>query len=198
MRKSPQVEMTTAHPGVSVGHEVNLNLNPDTEQDHYLTATPEVDPEVLHIRIGREAIQEAEAEAGIVEIGQEVEVVPTTVTRVVVEPIVEADREVVPMVITADPVGHTRMIVTIAEAEVEVKGVTAIGDLEVTIGDPDRMALTVRVIAVTPTTEVPVKAVGIAENLSVTIETVFNKFVSVMFKTRTVLRMSQVKLKDVY
>lgn len=60
------------------------------------------------------------------------------------------------------------------------------------------MALTVRVIAVTPTTEVPVKAVGIAENLSVTIETVFNKFVSVMFKTRTVLRMSQVKLKDVY
>lgn len=28
------------------------------------------------------------------------------------------------------------MIVTIAEAEVEVKGVTAIGDLEVTIGDP--------------------------------------------------------------
>lgn len=52
MRKSPQVGMTTAHPGVSVGHEVNPNLNPDTEQDHYLTATPEVDPEVLRIRIG--------------------------------------------------------------------------------------------------------------------------------------------------
>lgn len=33
--------------------------------------------------VGQEAIQEAEAEAGIVEIGQEVEVVPTTVTRVV-------------------------------------------------------------------------------------------------------------------
>lgn len=157
--------MTIAHPGVSVGHEVNLNLNPDTEQGLCLTATPEVDPEVLHIRIGQEAIREAEAEAGIVEIGQEVEVVPTTVTRVVVEPIVEADQEVVPMVITADPAGHTRMIVTIAEAEVEVKGVTAIGDLEVTIGDPDRMALTVKVIAVTPTTEVPVKAVGIAENV---------------------------------
>lgn len=33
--------------------------------------------------VGQEAIREAEAEAGIVEIGQEVEVVPTTVTRVV-------------------------------------------------------------------------------------------------------------------
>lgn len=33
--------------------------------------------------VGQEAIQEAEAEAGIVEIVQEVEVVPTTVTRVV-------------------------------------------------------------------------------------------------------------------
>lgn len=33
--------------------------------------------------VGQEAIQEAEAEDGIVGIGQEVEVVPTTVTRVV-------------------------------------------------------------------------------------------------------------------
>lgn len=33
--------------------------------------------------VGQEAIQEAEAEDGIVEIGQEVEVVLTTVTRVV-------------------------------------------------------------------------------------------------------------------
>lgn len=173
--------MTIAHPGVSVGHEVNLILNPDTEQGPYLTVTQEVDPEVLRIHIGQEAIQEAEAEDGIVEIGQEVEVL-TTVTRVVVEPIVEVDPEVVLMVITVDPVGHTRMIVTIAEVEVEVKGVTAIEDLEVMIGDPDLMALTVKVIAVTLRIEVPVKAADIAENFSLMMETVFNNFSSVMLK----------------
>ncbi|KAK4827570.1 LOW QUALITY PROTEIN: hypothetical protein QYF61_019194, partial [Mycteria americana] len=128
-------------PSRSLSHEVNLNLNPGTEQGPYLTVTQEVDPEVLHIHIGQEAIQEAEAEDGIVEIGQEVEVVLTTVTRVVVEPIVEVDPEVVLMVITVDPVGHTRMIVTIAEVEVEVKGVTAIEDLEVMIGDPGMFLL---------------------------------------------------------
>lgn len=172
--------MTIARPGASVGHEVNLNLNPDTEQGPYLTVTQEVDPEVLHIHIGQEAIQEAEAEDGIVEIGQEVEVVLTTVTRVVVEPIVEVDPEAVLTVITVDPVGHTRMIVTIAEVEVE--GVTAIEDLEVMIGDPDLMALTVKVIAVTLTIEVPVKAADIAENISLMMETVFNNFFSVTLK----------------
>lgn len=45
--------MTTARPGVSAGHEVNPDLNPDTEQDPYLTVTLEVDPEVLRIRIGK-------------------------------------------------------------------------------------------------------------------------------------------------
>lgn len=103
MRKNRQVEMTIAHPGVSVGHEVNLNLNPGTEQGPFLTVTQEVAPEVLRIHIGQEATQEAEAEGGIVEIGQEVEVVLTTVTRAVVEPTVEVDPEVVLTVTTADP-----------------------------------------------------------------------------------------------
>ncbi|KAM6374823.1 NK-tumor recognition protein isoform 13-T14 [Alca torda] len=126
--------------------------------------------------VGPEVIQEAEAGDGIVEIGQEVEVVLTTVTRVVVEPIVEADPEVVLMVITVDPVGHTRTIVTIAEVEVEVKGVTATGDPEVMIGDPDLTALTVKAIAVTLTIEVPVKAADTAESVSLMAETVFNNF----------------------
>lgn len=174
--------MIIAHPGVSVGHEVNLNLNPDTEQGPYLTVTQEVALEVLHLRIDQEAIQEAEAGDGIAEIGQEVGVVLTTVTRAVVEPIVEVDPEVVLMVIIVDPVGHTHMIVTTAEVEVEVKGVTAIEDLEVMIGDPDLTALTVKAIAVTLTIEVPVKAADIAETVSLTTETVFNNFFSVMLK----------------
>lgn len=180
VKKNLQVEMTIARPGVLVGHEVNLNLNPDTEQDPYLIVTQEVDHEVLHIRIGQEAIQEAEAEGGIVEIGQEVEVVLTTVIRVAVEAIVEVDPEVVLTVIAVDPVGHTLMIVTTVEVEVEVRGVTAIEDLEVMTDDPDLMALTVKAIAATLTIEVPVKAADIAENVSLTMESVFKNFVSVV------------------
>ncbi|OXB65523.1 hypothetical protein ASZ78_001830 [Callipepla squamata] len=120
----------------------------------------------------QEAIQEAEAEAGTAGTGQEAGVVLTTVTRVVVVPIVEADPEAVLMVTTVDPVGHTPMIVPIAEVEVEVKGVTAIEDLEVMTGDPDLTALIAKVIAVTLTTEVPVRAADTAENVSSALETV--------------------------
>lgn len=72
------------------------------------------------------------------------------------------------MIITVDPVGHILMIVTIAEVvvEVEVRGVTATADLEVTTDDPGLMALTVKVIAVTLTSEAPVKAADLAENVS--------------------------------
>lgn len=48
--------MTTALPGVSAGHEVNLSLNPDTEQGPCPTVTQEVDPEVLHIHIGEKFV----------------------------------------------------------------------------------------------------------------------------------------------
>lgn len=40
----------------------------------------------------------------------------------------------------------------------------------------DLTALTVKVIAVTRTTEAPVKAADTAENISLTMETVFNNF----------------------
>lgn len=176
--------MTIVHPGASVGLEVNLNLNPDTGHGLNRTVTQEVDPEALHILTGREATREAEVEAGTAEIGQEAEVVLTTVTRVEVEPIVEADPEVVLTVTTADPVGHTPMIVTIAEVEVEVKGVTAIEDLEVMTEGPDLMALIAKVIAVTPTTEVPVRAADTAENVSSAMETILNKFISVAFRKK--------------
>lgn len=174
--------MTIVHPGATVGLEVNPNLNPDTEHGLNRTVTQEVDPEALHILTGREAIREAEVEAGTAETGQEAGVVLTTVTKVVVEPIVEADPEVVLMVTTVDPVGHTPMIVTIAEVEVE--GVTAIEDLEVTTEDPDLMALIAKAIAVTPTTEVPVRAADTAENASLAMETILNKFISVAFRKK--------------
>ncbi|OXB75192.1 UNVERIFIED_CONTAM: hypothetical protein H355_002725 [Colinus virginianus] len=140
----------------------------------------------------QEAIQEAEAEAGTAGTGQEAGVVLTTVTRVVVVPIVEADPEAVLMVTTVDPVGHTPMIVTIAEVEVEVKGVTAIEDLEVMTGDPDLTALIAKVIAVTPTTEVPVRAADTAENVSSALETVLYKFLSVTFRKENKKRFDSV------
>ncbi|CAM2105118.1 unnamed protein product [Caretta caretta] len=142
--------------------EVTNNI----EQDLYPTVTQEVDHEVPLTHIDQEAIQEAEAEDGTVEIGQEVEVDLTTLTRVIVELIVEVDPEAVHMIITVDPVGHILMIVTIAEVEVEVRGVTATADLEVMTDGPGLMALTVKVIAVTLTTEAPVKAADLAENVS--------------------------------
>lgn len=157
--------MTTARPGVSAGHEVNPDLNPDTEQDPYLTVTQEVDPEVLRIHIGQGATREAEAEDGTVGIAQEVEVVLTTVTRVIVEPTAEADPEVVLTVITVDPVARTRTTVTTAEVEAEARGATVIEGLEATTGDPDRTALTAKAIAVTPTTGAPVEAADTAENI---------------------------------
>lgn len=79
-------------------------------------------------------------------------------------------------------VGHTPMIVTIAEVEVE--GVTAIEDLEVMTEDPDLMALIAKAIAVTPTTEVPVRAADTAENASLAMETILNKFISVAFRKK--------------
>lgn len=46
------------------------------------------------------------------------------------------------------------------------------------------MALIAKVIAVTPTTEVPVRAADTAENVSWAMETILNQFISVAFRKK--------------
>lgn len=48
----------------------------------------------------------------------------------------------------------------------------------------DLMALIAKVIAVTPTTEVPVRAADTAENVSWAMETILNQFISVAFRKK--------------
>lgn len=193
MRRNLQAEMTTALPGVSAGHEVNLTLNPDTEQGPYPTVTQEVDPEVLHTHIDPGATPGAEAGAGTAEIAPEAGVVPTTVTRAVVAAIAGVDPGAVPMVTTVDPAGPTPMTATTAGVGAGARGATATGDLGATTGDPGPTAPTATAIAATPTTGAPVRAADTAENAPLRMEAVFQNFFSVIFK-KTVLTVSQVKV----
>lgn len=184
MRRNLPAEMTTALPGVSAGHEVNLSLNPDTEQGPYLTVTREVDPEVLHTHIGPGATPGAEAEVGTAEIALGVAVVPTTATRVVVAAIAGVDPGAVLIVITVDPAGPTPMTVTTAGVGAGARGATATGDLGVTTADPGPTALTATVIAAIPTTGAPVRAADTAEHDPLRMETVFQKFFSVILQKK--------------
>lgn len=184
--------MTTALPGVSAGHEVNLSLNPDTEQGPYPTVTREVDPEVLHIHTGPGATRGAGAGAGTAEIAPGAGVVPTTATRAVVGATAGADPGAVPMVTTVDP-GPTAMTVTTAGVGAGARGATATGDLGATTGDPGPTALTATAIVATPTTGAPVRAADTVENVPLRMETLFQNFFSVIFK-KTPLTVSQVKV----
>lgn len=185
--------MTTALPGVSAGHEVNLSLNPGTEPGPYPTVTRGVDPEVLHIHTGPGVTRGAGAGAGTAEIAPGAGAVPTTVTRAVVGATAGADPGAVPMGTTVDPAGPTPMTVTTAGVGAGARGATATGDLGATTGDPGPTAPTATAIAATPTTGAPVRAADTAEAVPFRMETLLQSLFTVTVK-KTLLTVSQVKV----